>query len=129
MGIGANVVVHDDAHRVLLARYDPAAEIDDEDASTRWWLPADELSAFQHPDEAARTALEEIEGLTLRSLELRHIQSFRGRRGWHISFDYPAQATGEPRPGAVTAEWFDRQALPATLHGNWERETIDNVLR
>lgn len=124
----ANLVAHDDHGRVLLARYDPTGEIDDTDAEARWWLPAHELDDYQHPDAAARIALDEIEGVDARSLRLSRVQSFRGRRGWHISFDYSVVAIGDPTGGAVPARFFDRTDLPATMHGNWERETIDAVL-
>jgi len=125
----SNLVVHDDNGRVLLARYDPAGETDDTDADIRWWLPAHELGAYQHPDEAARIALNEISGLDVNSIELCRVQSFRGRRGWHISFDYAVRATGRPEDGAVPAGWFERVDLPPTMHGNWEQDTIDAVLR
>lgn len=124
----ANLVVHDDHGRVLLARYDPAGESAEADADARWWLPAHELEDYQHPDDAARIALDEIAGVVPTSIALARVQSFRGRRGWHVSFDYAVAATGDPGSGGVMAQWFDRGDLPATMHGNWERDTIDAVL-
>lgn len=124
----ANVVVHDGHGRILLVRYNPTGEIDDHDADARWWLPAHELDAYQHPDDAARIAVDEISGLDIDSLELSRVQSFRGRRGWHLSFDYEASAKGEPQGCSIPARWFDRLDLPAMMHGNWERDTIDAVL-
>ncbi|MEL6891802.1 MAG: hypothetical protein AAFP84_09410 [Actinomycetota bacterium] len=123
----ANLVVHDHDGRVLLARYDPTGEIDAPDAEVRWWLPAHELDNYQHPDEAATIAIDEIGSLDVESIELARVQSFRGRRGWHLSFDYRVVASGEP-DGDIRADWFERADLPATMHGNWERDTIDAVL-
>ena len=123
----ANLVVHHDDGRVLLARYDPNGEIGEPDADARWWLPAHELDNYQHPDEAAAIAIDEIGGLSVESIELARVQSFRGRRGWHLSFDYRVHASGEPE-GHIRAHWFERGDLPATMHGNWESDTIDAVL-
>lgn len=123
----ANLVVHDGNGNVLLAQYSPTREIDASDADTRWWLPASELDPYQHPDDAAQAALEDLGGLTVESLTMSRVQSFRGRRGWHLSFDYLVQAQGEPT-GDTPAQWFDRNALPRTMHGAWERETIEHAL-
>ena len=122
----ANVVVTDGDGHVLLARYDPSAELDDGDADARWWLPAHELVAYEHPDDAARLALDRIGGLHVDTVALARVQSFRGRRGWHVSFDYAATASGQPS-GSVPARWFPLDDLPPTMHGNWERDTIDGV--
>ena len=122
----ANLVVEGADGHVLLARYDPAGEVDDADADVRWWLPAHELEPYQHPDEAAALALDAIGGLTVESIELARIQSFRGRRGWHLSFDYRVRADGVPE-GAVPAGWHRSDDLPPTMHGSWERDTIDAV--
>ena len=92
----ANLVVEGEPGQVLLARYNPERETDESDAATRWWLPAHELEPYQHPDDAARIALDEIGGLAIESSTLSRVQSFRGRRGWHISFDFHVMASGEP---------------------------------
>ncbi len=123
----ANLVVERSDGAVLLARYDSAGELDDDDADVRWWLPAHELEPYQHPDEAAHRALDEIGGLTIESIDLARIQSFRGRRGWHLSFDYHVRADGEPGGDAVPADWHDATNLPPTMHGSWERDTIEAV--
>lgn len=123
----ANLVVEGEPGRVLLARYNAEAETDETDADRRWWLPAHELEPYQHPDDAARIALDEIGGLTIESTELARVQSFRGRRGWHVSFDYHVKATGEPTSSRVPAAWHPDDDLPATMHGNWERDTIRAV--
>ena len=120
----ANLVVEGEPGQVLLARYDPQRELDEPDAERRWWLPAHELEPYQHPDDAARAALDEIGGLTVESSMLSRIQSFRGRRGWHVSFDYHVRASGDPASSQVPAAWHPIDDLPATMHGNWERDTI-----
>jgi len=123
-----NLVVEGRAGQVVLARYNPEDEIDEPDADSRWWLPAHELEPYQHPDEAARIALDEIGGLTIESSQLARVQSFRGRRGWHVSFDFYVRASGEPASTHVPAAWHQIDDLPATMHGNWERETILGAL-
>lgn len=120
----ANLVVEGKADQILLARYNPEQETDEPDAERRWWLPAHELEPYQHPDDAARIALDEIGGLTIESSTLSRVQSFRGRRGWHISFDFHVMASGEPDSTHVPAAWHPLDDLPATMHGNWERDTI-----
>lgn len=121
----ANLVVEGEPGHILLARYNPVGETDDSEANTRWWLPAHELEPYQHPDDAAKIALDEIGGLTVTSSKPARVQSFRGRRGWHISFDYYVTASGQPAAGKVPAAWFPVDDLPATMHGNWETDTID----
>jgi ADP-ribose pyrophosphatase YjhB (NUDIX family) len=124
----ANLVVQREDGRVLLVRYDPAGESDDPDAPVRWWLPGQQLEPYEHPDDAARDALAEIDGLTVAGVALAGVQSFRGRRGWHISFDYHVTASGEPTGTGVPGQWCDPTDLPRTMHGAWERATIDRVL-
>lgn len=124
----ANLVVEGESDQILLARYNQEGETDEPDAEQRWWLPAHELDPYQHPDEAAKIAIDEIGGLTIESSKLARIQSFRGRRGWHISFDYHVKATGQPSGTGVPAAWHQADDLPPTMHGNWERETIHAVL-
>jgi hypothetical protein len=65
--------------------------------------------------------------VTVTSLEPAFIESFRGRRGWHVVFHYRVQAAGEPN-GEYAAEWFPPDALPRTMHGRWEREAVRRVL-
>jgi ADP-ribose pyrophosphatase YjhB (NUDIX family) len=115
----ANLVVLRPDGRVLFVRYHP----DDE----RWWLPGEDLEPYEHPDERARATLERIGGVTATSLEPAFIESFRGRRGWHVVFHYRVQAEGEPR-GDYAAEWFPPDDLPRTMHGRWEREAVRRVL-
>ncbi len=124
----ANLVIQRGDGRVLLVRYNPAGESDETDADIRWWLPAHELDPYQHPDDAAQIAIDEIGGLNVGSINLNRVQSFRGRRGWHISFDYLVLADGEPSGSPIPAAWYEIDDLPATMHGNWERETIAAAL-
>ncbi len=125
----ANLVVTNKAGSVLLVKYDAHEEASDPEADTRWWLPGQELAPYEHPDQAAHRALAQISGLTVTDLALTRVQSFRGRRGWHVSFDYRVAATGDDVgdvdcPGA----WFDFAHLPRTMHGPWETDTIRGVL-
>ena len=124
----ANLVVQHADGRVLLAQYNPASESSEPNAGARWWLPAHELDQYQHPDDAATHAIESIGGLDVESIDLVRVQSFEGRRGWHISFDYMVTATGDPESSEIPAAWFSLDDFPTTMHGNWERQTIDAVL-
>lgn len=117
--------------QVLLARYDAAEEAEaggQDPGDIKWWLPAHELEPYQHPDEAADLALAAIGGLDATVVGLQQVQSFRGRRGWHISFDYLVEASGQPSGDGVPAAWHTSDDLPPTMHGNWERDTIDGVI-
>ena len=107
----------DDA--ILLEKHDP-----DDD---RWWLPAADLEPYEHPDDAARRAVEAIAGITVTRSSMVQVQSFRGRRGWHVTFDYLVVAGGEPKE-AKRFEWFPMDALPRTAHGNWEQDLIRKVI-
>lgn len=124
----ANLVVTRADGRVLLVQYDPAHESSDADADLRWWLPGHQLEAYQHPDEAARTALADLDGIEASAVTLTRVQSFRGRRGWHVSFDYRVDAAGEPSQRSIPARWCDPEDLPRTMHGSWEGTTIAGVL-
>lgn len=112
-----NVVVHDGGD-VLLTRYDDAE---------RWWLPGSDLEPYEHPDAACARILRglEVHGLAPR---LHHVESFRGRRGWHVMFNYDATLAGERSPATGDGRWFGAQALPRTAHGDWERGVIARVL-
>jgi ADP-ribose pyrophosphatase YjhB (NUDIX family) len=112
------VVLRPDAH-VLFVRY----HSDDE----RWWLPGEDLEPYEHPDERARAILDGFAGLTVTSLEMSEIESFRGRRGWHVIFTYRVDAEGTP-DGDYPAKWFPPDELPRTVHGRWERERVSRVL-
>ncbi len=112
----ANAVISDGRGRVLLTRYD-----DDK----RWWLPGAQLKPYEHPDEALQRALADVAS-THRSAKLHHVESFRGRRGWHVMFNHLVKAPA----GAAMAgsEWFAVTALPPFSHGAWERGVVLKVL-
>ncbi len=105
---------------VLLVRYDPEDD--------RWWLPGSDLEPYEHPDEAARRVLAGLAGLSVRTVAMREVESFRGRRGWHIVFHYHVAADGAPA-GPPAAQWFAASSLPRTMHGAWERSVVERVLR
>ena len=115
----ANLVVQRAHGRVLFVRY----HADDE----RWWLPGEDLEPYEHPDERARLTLDALGGLTATSFTLSHIESFRGRRGWHVMFHYRVEVEGEPGD-AYPTEWFPAGELPRTMHGRWERDQVARVL-
>jgi ADP-ribose pyrophosphatase YjhB (NUDIX family) len=114
----ANLVVQRPDGRILFVRY----HSDDE----RWWLPGEDLEPYEHPDERAQRTLEAV-GVAATSCSLSHIESFRGRRGWHVMFHYRVEADGEPS-GDYPTEWFPPDELPRTVHGRWERDQVARVL-
>jgi ADP-ribose pyrophosphatase YjhB (NUDIX family) len=116
----ANVVVHSGDGRVALTRYDASDE--------RWWLPGAELDPYEHPDAVAERAARDA-GLSLEaSPRLSHIESFRGRRGWHVMFNYAATAADPGETMPAETQWFGRDALPPTFHGPWEGEVVRKAL-
>jgi ADP-ribose pyrophosphatase YjhB (NUDIX family) len=115
----ANLVVLRPDGRVLLVR----SHADDE----RWWLPGEDLEPYEHPDERARAILDGFGGMTITSLTMEEVESFRGRRGWHVIFTYRVEADGEPG-GEFPAEWFSPDELPRAMHGRWERDRVGKVL-
>ena len=117
----SNVVAVRDDDTILFLRYDP-----DEG---RWWLPGADVRPYQHPDERAREVLAELGGgLTCRDLRMAFVESFRGRRGWHVVFHYRADVEGEPTEGCVEATWAPLTDVPRTVHGPWERNAVARVL-
>jgi ADP-ribose pyrophosphatase YjhB (NUDIX family) len=115
----ANLVVRRRDGAVLLVRYDP----DDE----RWWLPGAELEPYEHPDEVAARAAKGLAGVRSKAPVFSHVESFRGRRGWHVVFHYRVDAAGTPS-GDPPAAWHPADALPRTVHGAWERDAVRRVL-
>ena len=115
----ANLVVRRGDGQVLLVRY----HADDE----RWWLPGEDLEPYEHPDDRAREILAGFNGLEAEEPVLSFIESFRGRRGWHVVFHYDVQAEGEAG-GKFETAWFPADELPRTVHGKWEREAVRRVL-
>ncbi len=115
----ANLVVRNTAGQVLLVRYDPDNE--------KWWLPGGDVEPFTHPDETAARVLAAFEGLTVSEQKLHHLESFRGRRGWHFVVHYAVTAEGTVK-GPQAAAWFAPDDLPKTMHGAWEKQAIATVL-
>jgi ADP-ribose pyrophosphatase YjhB (NUDIX family) len=115
----SNIVVHDDQGKVLFVKYDLKSDC--------WWLPGDDLTPYQHPDERARQILDAIAGLEWKDLSMVFVESFRGRRGWHVMFNYRASGRGEPT-GAIPGSWYPVDELPKTMHGKWERSVVQRVL-
>jgi len=109
----ANLVVRRTDGQVLFVRYDPEDE--------RWWLPGEDLNPYEHPNEAARRILAEFSGLAIGAIEMREIESFRGRRGWHVVFHYRVDADGAAASRFPTS-WFPLTNLPRTPHGRWEKD-------
>ncbi len=113
----ANIVIMNADGQTLLTKYDA----DDE----RWWLPGAQLNSYEHPDEAAARTLAGLAGLQASAPKLHHIESFRGRRGWHVMFNYTSIATaGE---AAAQSQWFAPDRLPAMMHGKWEAGVLAAV--
>jgi ADP-ribose pyrophosphatase YjhB (NUDIX family) len=120
-----NLVVHDGSTRALLVRRgadEGAPSVDDE----RWSLPGWELEPYEHPDEGARQLLAGL-GLPGSEPTLAYVDSFRGRRGWHVTFNYRAESSADPSSDQQTG-WFSPDAFPRTVHGRWEREVVARVL-
>lgn len=116
----ANCVVTRPNGDLLFVRYDKTDE--------RWWLPGADLRPFEQPEEAARRALAELRGLRAKGMELRFVESFRGRRGWHVVFHYRVRAAGRLGKGKTPAAWFPRAKTPPTVHRPWEANSIARAL-
>jgi DNA-binding PadR family transcriptional regulator len=114
-----NVVAERQDGRVLMVRY----HTDDD----RWWLPGEDMEPYQHPDEGATMVLGRFPGLHTESADMASVESFRGRRGWHLVFHYHARVAGEPA-GEFETGWFLPGELPRTVHGRWERQAVERVL-
>jgi ADP-ribose pyrophosphatase YjhB (NUDIX family) len=113
------VVTREDGH-ILLVKYDNEDE--------RWWLPGDDVVPYQHPDDRAKEILDGLTGLVWDGLEMVFVESFRGRRGWHVMFNY--RATGKGAVNAqIPSEWFPLDAVPRTMHGKWEQGVIKQAAR
>ena len=114
-----NLVALTEDNRVVLTRYDP----DDE----RWWLPGAELEPCEHPDEVAARIAADVSA-SCGAPRLHHLESFRGRRGWHLMFNYAAQL---PAGAGCNAGHMlhAASALPRTFHGDWEAKVVAHVLQ
>lgn len=110
----ANVVIVNSKREVLLTRYDP----DDE----RWWIPGASLETYEHPDAASKRALVDVGQSETLTTTMKHVESFRGRRGWHVMFNYVVATDSNAAAGDW--QWFSIDQLPPTAHGEWERGVI-----
>jgi ADP-ribose pyrophosphatase YjhB (NUDIX family) len=115
----SNLVIKNTDGEILFVKYDT-----DDD---RWWLPGGDLDPYQHPDECAKQILDSLPGLKWSDLRMVKVQSFRGRRGWHVMFDYLVTADGQVE-GDTPASWFSRNEYPRTKHGRHETDTVEAVL-
>ncbi len=111
----ANLVVTDRHGRVLFVRHDPD--------NGKWWLPGRDVEPYTHPDDTAGAVLDEMAGLDAGKPKFDHVESFRGRRGWHLVFHYRAGATGAPDDDALS-RWCSADDLPVTAHGGWEKGIV-----
>lgn len=113
-----NVVIRREDGKVLLTRY--------ESDSQQWWLPGRDLIPYEHPNDVAPKVLEEVGGFTATNILFKEIESFRGRSGWHVMFNYLAEVSGEPASG--DCQWFAPDDLPQTAHGSWERGVVERAV-
>jgi ADP-ribose pyrophosphatase YjhB (NUDIX family) len=109
----ANAVITDGRGRVLLTRYG-----DDE---AQWWLPGTDLKPYEHPEEALQRALAGLVTAN-KAPALHHVESFRGRRGWHVMFNFVVKAG--VKAAGDDGQWFAADQLPSMAHGKWERGVI-----
>ena len=114
-----NIVVRRADGRVLLEPNRP----DD----GRWWIPAHVLVPYEHPEVAAPKVLAGLRGLKSASVALVEIESFRGRSGWHVMFNYRVDVKGALKKNSGHA-WFAPDALPQMVHGPWERGVIGRAV-
>jgi hypothetical protein len=114
----ANVIIESPSGKVMLTQYDD----DDE----RMWIPGASLNEYEHPDAAVIRAIADVGIVTNLVAELDHIESFRGRRGWHVMFNYKLRLKSEIN--TTDTNWFDPKNLPQTAHGEWERGVIAKAL-
>jgi ADP-ribose pyrophosphatase YjhB (NUDIX family) len=82
-----------------------------------WWLPGADLMAYEHPDEGVTRVLNDF-GVGTRAT-LSHIESFRGRRGWHLVFHYRVTLDADADVRTATPHaWHALDAFPKTAHGD-----------
>jgi hypothetical protein len=115
-----NVVIRREDGKILLAQYGGKDD-------PRWWLPYYELVPYEHPDLAVSKVLENFGGMTSKKSAFKEVESFRGRSGWHVMFNYLTDVSGKPN-GEINCEWFSPDELPQTPHGKWEKDLIQRAL-
>ena len=114
----ANLVVTDHDGRVLFVRHDSD--------SGKWWLPGRDVEPYTHPDKTAEAVLADLAGLETVKPEFDHVESFRGRRGWHLVFHYRVRTKGMPVDDALS-QWYPAEDLPVTAHGGWEKAVVKRL--
>lgn len=114
----ASLVVTDRDGRVLFVRHDPD--------SGKWWLPGRDVEPYTHPDDTAGAVLADLTGLETCGPEFDHVESFRGRRGWHLVFHYRVRTKGT-LVGDARSRWFPADDLPVTAHGGWEKVVVEKL--
>lgn len=107
---------------VVIRRKDGKVLLVPNEGDDRWWIPSACLVPYEHPDEVAPRVVKES-GLGKPRVVFSEVESFRGRSGWHVMFNYRADVAGGK------GEWFDPKALPQMVHGNWEKQVIAKALR
>jgi ADP-ribose pyrophosphatase YjhB (NUDIX family) len=115
----ANIVIVNSKREVLLTRYEP----DDE----RWWIPGASLDTYEHPDAASKRALVDVAQSESLTTTMKHVESFRGRRGWHVMFNYLVHS--DSLTTNAESQWFPLDSLPATMHGEWEKNVIAQCMK
>jgi len=80
----------------------------------RWWLPGEDMQAYETPAEAVRRIIGKLGSLTWTEARLRGVDSFRGRRGWHVMFHYLVEATTLEPTSRYVCEWFPPTSLPCS---------------
>jgi ADP-ribose pyrophosphatase YjhB (NUDIX family) len=98
----------------------------EEDA--RWTLPDAELEPYEHPEDAAGEVLGDPAGLVVSEVRLANVQSFRGRRGWHVTIELPRQGGRVPVAAGKGGGLVPARRPPRTAHGAWEGQTVAGVL-
>ncbi|MGV3616143.1 MAG: hypothetical protein ACO1SV_12485 [Fimbriimonas sp.] len=114
----SNIVVTDQSGQILFVKRDPEDE--------RWWLTGGDVEPYQHPDDCAKKILDALPWLSWQGIRMVNVQSFRGRRGWHVMFNY--RAFGRGTPDSPQASWFPQDRFPRTMHGPREVENILDIL-
>lgn len=121
-------------NKVLLVRYKNVNKYDHQQG---WFLPDDLLQNFEHPEFAAKRILQEQLGIKSDTLELKHIESFKGNDGsWHIVFHFKLNLTEESAlklsQDVDEAKWFEIGKLPdrsEIAHHGWATATISRILK
>lgn len=120
--------------KVLLAQY---KDVNKYDHQHGWFLPDDALNHFEHPETGAKRILREQLNVTVPSLTLDFIESFKGDAGtWHLAFHYKANLEKAPpvklSEDVKSAEWFPLNQLPdrsEVAHHGWAISVLREMMR